>query len=86
MALLATRTNGALHGGGSAEVIHTLMRTPRHRVRGVFWMALMHVATMAITFPLCIGVGCLLGWHVHIVLQVRHLLTLLTSGITPNLS
>jgi hypothetical protein len=69
--VLASHTHSVMHEGSSAQIIHRLVNTPRHQVHSYFRSALLHVCTMAVTFPLCIGVGSLLGWHVYIVLRVR---------------
>jgi hypothetical protein len=48
-----------------------LITSPPAAMKAQLHSALLHVCTMAITFPLTIGVGSLLGWHVYIVLNVR---------------
>lgn len=69
--VLALHTNAVLQTGGSSRIVHHMLRTPRSQVHAYMRNALMHVCTMAITFPLAIGVTSLLGWHVYIVCKVR---------------
>ena len=69
--MLALHTNDVMQAGSSTRIVHHMLRSPRAQVHAYMRSALMHVITMAITFPLAIGVTSLLGWHVYIVLKVR---------------
>lgn len=64
-------THALLHGGHGTDVIsHIFQGSPDDAV-AYLRVVLTHLATLSVTVPLAIGVGSLLGWHVHIVRQVR---------------
>ena len=69
--LLGFNMHSVLQDNSSAKMIHKLVRTPRRQVHSYLRAAMLHVCTMAVTFPLCIGVCSLLGWHLYILLRVR---------------
>lgn len=45
------------------------MSTPQRHVHRYLRTALLHIATMAVTFPLAIGVLCLLGWQISVLVE-----------------
>lgn len=64
------RLSSALHNSSGHEMVQHLINAAPGEAATHVRAALIHIATLAVTAPLTLGLGSLIGWHICLVRRV----------------